>query len=143
MNARVPTLIEVAAEDAEAIVDGIATETFAGMEAAGAAVWKTAVDLASPAIEGFVRRALMPVHARRMSALRVQDAVKAEAKLLAPPSPRQREADPVEFSRSGLRFPYLVDHSRGRDCLRVTRCRASKVYPRCWEVEAVDKLPYR
>lgn len=104
------------------------------MEAAGAALWKTAVDLSSLAVEGVVRQALMPVHARRMSALRVQDAVKAEEKLLAPPSPRQREAGQVEVSRSGLRSPCLDDIARGRDCRRAARRRASKGCPRCREV---------
>lgn len=65
---------------ADAFADRVVSGTLQRVEAAGSGLWAMAVRVGGPAVDQVVRQALLPIHAQRMSALRVQEVVEAERK---------------------------------------------------------------
>lgn len=78
-----PTLLQM--EGANNLTDSRENGVMAGLEATGTSLWEAAVEIGGPVADQVVRQALMPIHTRRMSTLRVREAVDAQRAALGPP----------------------------------------------------------
>lgn len=86
-----PTLLETATDKTQELADDVAAGTAALVRWSADSLVKVGGSLA----EGVVRQALLPIHAQRLSTLRVSSAVKAERAALMPPPPSSTEGNKV------------------------------------------------